>query len=58
MRKILIFFGTRSKTIKIPTRIKEFQKNTNHFEEKVCATTQYCEILDVKIDLNSSGVIK
>ena len=38
MKKILIVFGTRPEAIKMAPLVKEFQKDTNNFETKVCVT--------------------
>ncbi|AYN05212.1 non-hydrolyzing UDP-N-acetylglucosamine 2-epimerase [Flavobacterium sp. 140616W15] len=44
--KNLIIFGTRPEAIKMAPLVKEFQKNTNHFETRVCVTAQHREMLD------------
>ncbi|MFH6944312.1 non-hydrolyzing UDP-N-acetylglucosamine 2-epimerase [Flavobacterium sp. FlaQc-50] len=44
--KNLIIFGTRPEAIKMAPLVKEFQKNTNDFETKVCVTAQHREMLD------------
>ena len=46
MKKILIVFGTRPEAIKMAPLVKEFQKNQDHFETKVCVTAQHREMLD------------
>lgn len=46
MKKILIVFGTRPEAIKMAPLVKEFQKNTDAFETKVCVTAQHREMLD------------
>ena len=51
MKKILIVFGTRPEAIKMAPLVKEFQKNQNHFETKVCVTAQHREMLDQVLDL-------
>ena len=51
MKKILIVFGTRPEAIKMAPLVKEFQKNRDHFETKVCVTAQHREMLDQVLDL-------
>jgi len=46
MKKILILFGTRPEAIKMAPLVKEFKKNTKHFETRVCVTAQHREMLD------------
>nr|WP_315255256.1 UDP-N-acetylglucosamine 2-epimerase (non-hydrolyzing) [uncultured Flavobacterium sp.] len=48
--KNLIIFGTRPEAIKMAPLVKEFQKNTNDFETKVCVTAQHREMLDQVLD--------
>lgn len=50
MKKILIVFGTRPEAIKMAPLVKEFQKNSNVFETKVCVTAQHREMLDQVLD--------
>jgi len=50
-KKILIVFGTRPEAIKMAPLVKEFQKNTDVFETKVCVTAQHREMLDQVLDL-------
>ena len=45
-KKNLIIFGTRPEAIKMAPLVKEFLKNTNIFETKVCITAQHREMLD------------
>ncbi len=45
-KKNLIVFGTRPEAIKMAPLVKEFQKNTDIFETKVCITAQHREMLD------------
>ncbi|GAA4233985.1 UDP-N-acetylglucosamine 2-epimerase (non-hydrolyzing) [Postechiella marina] len=45
-KKNLIIFGTRPEAIKMAPLVKEFFKNTNTFETKVCITAQHREMLD------------
>jgi UDP-N-acetylglucosamine 2-epimerase (non-hydrolysing) len=51
MKKILIVFGTRPEAIKMAPLVKEFQKNQDYFEAKVCVTAQHREMLDQVLDL-------
>jgi UDP-N-acetylglucosamine 2-epimerase (non-hydrolysing) len=46
MKKNLIIFGTRPEAIKMAPLVKEFKKNKNEFETKVCVTAQHREMLD------------
>jgi len=46
MKKILLIFGTRPEAIKMAPLVKEFQKQSNTFETKVCVTAQHREMLD------------
>ena len=48
--KNLIIFGTRPEAIKMAPLVKEFLKNENHFETKVCITAQHREMLDQVLD--------
>jgi UDP-N-acetylglucosamine 2-epimerase (non-hydrolysing) len=50
MKKILIVFGTRPEAIKMAPLVKEFQKNSNVFETRVCVTAQHREMLDQVLD--------
>ncbi|WP_339698150.1 UDP-N-acetylglucosamine 2-epimerase (non-hydrolyzing) [uncultured Marixanthomonas sp.] len=50
MKKVLILFGTRPEAIKMAPLVKEFQKNSNTFEIKVCVTAQHREMLDQVLD--------
>lgn len=45
-KKNLIIFGTRPEAIKMAPLVKEFFKNTDTFETKVCITAQHREMLD------------
>ena len=40
MKKILLVFGTRPDAIKMAPLVKAFQKDTEHFETRVCVTAQ------------------
>lgn len=46
MKKILLVFGTRPEAIKMAPLIKEFKKNKEKFDAKVCITAQHREMLD------------
>ncbi len=50
-KKVLIVFGTRPEAIKMAPLVKEFQKNRDTFETKVCVTAQHREMLDQVLDL-------
>ena len=45
-KKNLILFGTRPEAIKMAPLVKEFLKNSETFETKVCVTGQHREMLD------------
>jgi len=45
-KKNLIIFGTRPEAIKMAPLVKEFKKNTEDFETRVCVTAQHREMLD------------
>lgn len=49
-KKNLIIFGTRPEAIKMAPLVKEFLKNSNRFETKVCVTAQHREMLDQVLD--------
>jgi UDP-N-acetylglucosamine 2-epimerase (non-hydrolysing) len=51
MKKILLVFGTRPEAIKMSPLVKEFHKDTDNFEIKVCVTAQHREMLDQVLDL-------
>ncbi len=38
MKKILLVFGTRPEAIKMAPLVKAFQKDTEHFETRVCGS--------------------
>lgn len=46
MKKVLIVFGTRPEAIKMAPLVKEFEKNKDKVEMKVCVTAQHREMLD------------
>ncbi|CAL2090639.1 UDP-N-acetylglucosamine 2-epimerase [Tenacibaculum sp. 190524A05c] len=48
--KNLIIFGTRPEAIKMAPLVKEFLKDTQKFETKVCITAQHREMLDQVLD--------
>jgi len=45
-KKTLIVFGTRPEAIKMAPLVKEFLKQNDKFETKVCVTAQHREMLD------------
>lgn len=49
-KKNLIVFGTRPEAIKMAPLVKEFLKDTDTFETKVCITAQHREMLDQVLD--------
>lgn len=49
-KKNLIVFGTRPEAIKMAPLVKEFLKNKQEFETKVCITAQHREMLDQVLD--------
>ena len=51
MKKILLVFGTRPEAIKMARLVKEFQKDTEHFETKVCVTAQHRQMLDQVLEV-------
>lgn len=50
MIKNLIVFGTRPEAIKMAPLVKEFNKNTELFDTRVCVTAQHREMLDQVLD--------
>lgn len=50
MIKNLIIFGTRPEAIKMAPLIREFFKNNDLFETKVCVTAQHRKMLDQVLD--------
>ncbi len=46
MKKILIVFGTRPEAIKMAPLVKEFEKDSDCFDMKVCVTAQHREMVD------------
>lgn len=51
MKKILLVFGTRPEAIKMAPLVKAFQKDTEHFETKVCVTAQHRQMLDQVLEV-------
>ena len=51
MKKVLVIFGTRPEAIKMAPLVKEFEKNRNFFDMKVCVTAQHREMLDQVLNL-------
>lgn len=49
-KKNLIVFGTRPEAIKMAPLVKEFKKNKDNFDTKVCVTAQHREMLDQVLD--------
>jgi len=56
MNKILFIFGTRPEAIKMAPLIKEFEKNKDKFDIKVCVTAQHREMLDQVLDFFNINV--
>jgi len=50
-KKVLLVFGTRPEAIKMAPLVKEFEKNQEYFETKVCVTAQHREMLDQVLEL-------
>jgi UDP-N-acetylglucosamine 2-epimerase (non-hydrolysing) len=50
MIKNLIVFGTRPEAIKMAPLVKEFNKNRELFDTRVCVTAQHREMLDQVLD--------
>ena len=51
MKKILLVFGTRPEAIKMAPLVKAFQKDTEHFETRVCVTAQHRQMLDKVLEV-------
>lgn len=51
MKKILLVFGTRPEAIKMAPLVKALQKNTEHFETRVCVTAQHRQMLDQVLEV-------
>lgn len=50
MKKNLIVFGTRPEAIKMAPLVKEFLKDKENFDTRVCVTAQHREMLDQVLD--------
>lgn len=50
MKKILLVFGTRPEAIKMAPLVKEFAKNKDRFDARVCVTAQHRQMLDQVLD--------
>ena len=51
MKKILLVFGTRPEAIKMAPLVKALQKDTEHFETRVCVTAQHRQMLDQLLEV-------
>lgn len=51
MKKILLVFGTRPEAIKMAPLVKALQKDTEHFEIRVCVTAQHRQMLDQVLEV-------
>ena len=51
MKKILLVFGTRPEAIKMAPLVKALQKDTEHFETRVCVTAQHRQMLDPVLEV-------
>ena len=51
MKKILLVFGTRPEAIKMAPLEKALQKDTEHFETRVCVTAQHRQMLDQVLEV-------
>ena len=51
MKKILLVFGTRPEAIKMAPLVKALQKDTEHFETRVCVTEQHRQMLDQVLEV-------
>ena len=51
MKKILLVFGTRPEAIKMAPLVKALQKDTEHFETRVCVTAQHRPRLDQVLEV-------
>lgn len=51
MKKILFVFGTRPEAIKMAPLVKALQKDTEHFETRVCVTAQHRQMLDQVLEV-------
>ena len=51
MKKIVLVFGTRPEAIKMAPLVKALQKDTEHFETRVCVTAQHRQMLDQVLEV-------
>ena len=51
MKKILLVFGTRPEAIKTAPLVMALQKDTEHFETRVCVTAQHRQMLDQVLEV-------
>jgi UDP-N-acetylglucosamine 2-epimerase (non-hydrolysing) len=51
LKKVLLVFGTRPEAIKMAPLVKEFQKNHEFIDTKVCVTAQHRGLLDQVTEL-------
>ena len=51
MKKILLVFGTRPEALKMAPLVKALQKDTEHFETRVCVTAQHRQMLDQVLEV-------
>lgn len=51
MKKILLVFGTRPEAIKMAPLVKTLQRDTEHFETRVCVTAQHRQMLDQVLEV-------
>ena len=51
MKKIFLVFGTRPEAIKMAPLVKALQKDTEHFETRVCVTAQHRQMLDQVLEV-------
>ena len=51
MKKILLVFGPRPEAIKMAPLVKALQKDTEHFETRVCVTAQHRQMLDQVLEV-------
>lgn len=51
MKKILLVFGTRPEATKMAPLVKALQKDTEHFETRVCVTAQHRQMLDQVLEV-------
>jgi len=51
MKKVLLVFGTRPEAIKMAPLVKEFLRNPDVYETKVCVTAQHRQMLDQVLEV-------